>query len=424
MIANNAGTGTSGAGNNSNNQQLASQSRIGPDEQTMMYLIPISRYRFSLVISGLTKMLQRVNDTFQNPANRQEHIEKCCFDSLIIILTTLERCLSCQTKDTARFGEAMNVKLLLREICQFIDVQSENNPNATALKALASKVLFALSQNHFNAVFSRISARLQELSACSEENPDYSDIELIQHIDLDVHRLTKLLTETIQKFRLLKKSAHLILLNSLDKALWTWIEFHPHEFAELQRTPNEELSKCCEGLFDLLDSYAENKKKPYSSAVWPLQILLLILSPKVLEEIVNADSGAPCSPRHIKKKHFMEGIKKGLGPHASSKQLTESAAIACVKLCKASTYINIADSNNVTFQLVQSVINDLKALLFNPSKPFSRGQGYNFQDIDLMIDCWVSCFRIKPHNNEALKVCLSLNSPPAYHFVIVSSLLK
>lgn len=36
--------------------------------------------------------------------------------------------------------------------------------------------------------------RLQELSACSEENPDYSDIELIQHINVDVHRLTKLLS--------------------------------------------------------------------------------------------------------------------------------------------------------------------------------------------------------------------------------------
>lgn len=151
--------------------------------------------------------------------------------------------------------------------------------------------------------------------------------------------------------------------------------------------------------------------------------MLLVLSPKVLEEIVNADSGAPCSPRHLKKKHFMEGIKKGLGPHASSKQLSESAAIACVKLCKASTYINIADSSNVTFQLVQSVINDLKTLLFNPLKPFTRGQP-SYADIDLMIDCWVSCFRIKPHNNEALKVCLSLSSPPAYHFVIVSSLLK
>lgn len=43
-------------------------------------------------------------------------------------------------------------------------------------------------------MFNRILARLQELSATSEENPDSGDIELIQHIDLDIMRLIKLLT--------------------------------------------------------------------------------------------------------------------------------------------------------------------------------------------------------------------------------------
>lgn len=37
------------------------QARLSIDE-TMNCLIQISRYRFSLVISGLTKMLQRVNE--------------------------------------------------------------------------------------------------------------------------------------------------------------------------------------------------------------------------------------------------------------------------------------------------------------------------------------------------------------------------
>lgn len=41
-----------------------------------------------------------------------------------------------------------------------------------------------------------------------------------------------------------------------------------------------------------------------------------------------------------------------------------------------------------------------------------------------MMDCFVSCFRIKPHNNEALKVCLNLNSPSTYHFVLVRSLYR
>ena len=75
---------------------------------------------------------------------------------------------------------------------------------------------------------------------------------------------------------------------------------------------------------------------------------------------MNADSGAPCSPRHSKKKHFIDSVKRAVGPHGNSKQLTEAAAVTCVKLCKASTYINILDSNNVAFTLVQSVINDLK----------------------------------------------------------------
>lgn len=143
------------------------------------------------------------------------------------------------------------------------------------------------------------------------------------------------------------------------------------------------MSKCCEQLFDILDSFAENNKR--RAAVWPLQIMLLVISPKVLEEIVNADSGAPCSPRHSRKKTFLgkenkfkfkkqnknklllslfyfvlDSLKKALAPHSSSRQLTEAAAVTAVKLCKVSTYIHFLDSGNVVFALVQSVLNDLK----------------------------------------------------------------
>lgn len=47
-------------------------------------------------------------------------IERNCYESLLIVLDTLEQCLSRLPKDTAKFDEAMNVKLLLRELCQFI----------------------------------------------------------------------------------------------------------------------------------------------------------------------------------------------------------------------------------------------------------------------------------------------------------------
>lgn len=120
-----------------------------------------------------------------------------------------------------------------------------------------------------------------------------------------------------------------------------------------------------------------------------------------MEEIVNAEQGAPCSQQHARKKELYYGVKKGVISHSASKQLTESAAIACVKLCKISTYIPTTDNALSTPKVwLQSVINDVKALLFNPAKPFARGQN----DIDLMIDCMVACFRITPHNAEAQKV--------------------
>ncbi|CAH1286879.1 unnamed protein product [Chrysodeixis includens] len=156
-----------------------------------------------------------------------------------------------------------------------------------------------------------------------------------------------------------------------------FISFFP-EFAEVQCRPNDELSKCCDTLFDILqDSFSDNKKSRV--AMWPLQIMLLVLNPRPI-----------------------------------------------VTMCqlRASTYLNVS-TRNVTFILVKSVINDLKSLLFNPSKSYIRGSVISgYSELDLMTDCFVSLFRIMPHNNDALKVCLNLNTHISYHYVIVNSLLS
>ena len=65
---------------------------------------------------------------------------------------------------------------------------------------------------------------------------------------------------------------------------------------------------------------------------------------------------------------FADSVRKALLPHGGGKTVTEAAVVTCVKLCKAATYINILDSNNVIFSLVQSVISDLKQLLFKAFK--------------------------------------------------------
>jgi neurofibromin 1 len=72
--------------------------------------------------------------------------------------------------------------------------------------------------------------------------------------------------------------------------------------------------------------------------------------------------------------------------------------------------------------VAQNTMSPLQNLLFNPSKPFSRGVSCMQQDVDLMIDCFLSRFRITPHNNDLLKVCLNQHSPPTFHFVLVNVL--
>ncbi|XP_072261087.1 neurofibromin [Pyxicephalus adspersus] len=374
-------------------------------------LINISKYKFSLVISGLTHILKNVNimRIFGEAA------EKNLYLSQLIILDTLEKCLAGQPKDSMRLDETMLVKQLLPEICHFIHTHREGNQHAAELRISASGVLFSLSCNNFNAVFSRISTRLQELTVCSEDNADVHDIDLIQYINVDCAKLKRLLQETVFKFKSLKKVAQLAVINSLEKAFWNWVENYPDEFTKLYQRPQTDMADCAEKLFDLVDSFAESNKRKV--AVWPLQIILLVLCPEIIQDI----SKESVEESKLNKKLFLESLRKALTGHGVGKPLTESAAIACVKLCKASTYVNWED-NSVIFHLVQSLVIDLKNLLFNPSKPFSRGAGNQNADVDLMIDCLVSCFRINPQNNQHFKICLAQSSPSTFHYVLVNSL--
>ena len=127
--------------------------RIGPQthltrinvQQNKVALIHISKCKFSLVISGLTKTLTKINDLQQLPEFQRDY-----YESLLIVLDTLEKCLSQQTKEAApKYDDLMNVKLLLKEICQFLDMHNETSTQVVQIRTLASKVLLALSVNNF-----------------------------------------------------------------------------------------------------------------------------------------------------------------------------------------------------------------------------------------------------------------------------------
>lgn len=64
---------------------------------------------------------------------------------------------------------------------------------------------------------------------------------------------------------------------------------------------------------------------------------------------------------YFSQKEFLDHLKKAL---TSTKTLTESAAVVCVKLCKVATYIKPEDNSVLCF-LVVTMLNELKVLFLS-----------------------------------------------------------
>ncbi|KAL3318539.1 hypothetical protein Ciccas_002794 [Cichlidogyrus casuarinus] len=403
-------------------------------EQNKQCLINVSKTKFSLVISGLTKILQNIDSM---PVYGPDAERNFC-DSQLLVLDTLEKCLN-SPRDTSRLDEAILVKNLLQELIRarnlvinFINLTNENAKLNNQLLTLTSRVIFALSTQYFNAVFNRIFNNFSLISG-QEDSSGITDptneLKLIQFINLDIKKLSRLITEICNRFPSLKKSTWLHLAVYLERSIWNWLENQPQEFDALQKKPNDQLAECCERLFDLFNGVCIDSVRK-KLLIWPLQMMLLVLCPKILEELNNAENGAPLSQQQQKKKQFLDDLKKALGSshgHGSSGSkplLTEAALLGAVNLFKAATYININDRNNILFVLVHSVYSDVQNLLFNPNKPYFRISQNLAETEALLTDFFVAYFRITPHNKNLLKVCLQTNVNSVYHAVLVASLYR
>lgn len=124
------------------------------------------------------------------------------------------------------------------------------------------------------------------------------------------------------------------------------------------------LKKCLLFKYEMIAKY-----KPFVFIVGVLELANLLLCQIYLQQY---KLGVLSSCISILQKLFLDSLRKALAGHGGSRQLTESAAIACVKLCKASTYINWED-NSVIFLLVQSMVVDLKVICCSfPSIDFKK----------------------------------------------------
>ncbi|KFD58382.1 hypothetical protein M513_00608 [Trichuris suis] len=108
--------------------------------------------------------------------------------------------------------------------------------------------------------------------------------------------------------------------------------------------------------------------------------------------------------------------------HATKHHLLAAACVAGAKLCKAATYINVADPDNVFFSILQTMIDEVKSYLFSATKPLFKNLP-SVQELDVMIECFVALFRLN-HNNEVFRVCLDTHATIPHRLVLVMALYR
>ncbi len=82
---------------------------------------------------------------------------------------------------------------------------------------------------------------------------------------------------------------------------------YPEEFTDLQKRPSDELAEiiadCCDKLFELFNTFADSPRK--KAAVWPLQMMLLVLCPVSVSDLNQIDEVWRCILYSLRSESFV-----------------------------------------------------------------------------------------------------------------------
>ncbi|KAI8390971.1 uncharacterized protein BYT42DRAFT_508674 [Radiomyces spectabilis] len=282
----------------------------------------------------------------------------------------------------------------------------------------ASRVVFYVSASNWPITFAKIHTRILYLSSTMDENPETSDMRLLECCALNAKRLSMILSDLCSTFLHLKKSAQLVIAVILRKAIWGWIETYPSEFLQLCHS-QKRLDGGPEVFFDMCNSLADTTRK--KAILWPLQILLLILCPDLLLQSAVSESKGIST----KKTMFLTALRKSL----KGGRMAELSAICYVDICKAATYVSKSDMSALR-HIVPDIENELKDKLFDIDKPLIADTlmgslGIIIDHRCLLADCLVAMFRLNPRNvlRSLFPTCLSDRAPMLFKLSMVKACL-
>uniref|UniRef100_H2ZAB5 Neurofibromin n=1 Tax=Ciona savignyi TaxID=51511 RepID=H2ZAB5_CIOSA len=375
-------------------------------------LINISQSKCPAVIRGLTSSLKKLSN-IRIYGERQEYN---LYNAQIIVLDLLGKCI---TKDLALTEDSVLMRLLLCEICQFLHQSLSDKAVLSQLQTSAVRVLYCISRNNFDVVFARVSARLYELTLSNDELADLSDLFLIQHIYLDLARISKILEAVVKCFKSLRRTFQIALLGILDKALWEWLSSYPPDLNKLYNPtlegPNSQVFYV-ETIYMYIYISHLSHLKIGDAYYWSDRGTHAISSTGTHAHMHNIMYFDMCRCTFLE---LLSHLKKALHTQAS-RHLHDCCIVSLIRLFKAATSIAPASGEDPhpLHRLVRELLPVVQTFLFDNGTKYSKSC-----DQDILIDCFTCSYRMFPAEDHLAKFCASSTSSLMHKIVWVQALL-
>ncbi|KAI8394136.1 uncharacterized protein BYT42DRAFT_553510 [Radiomyces spectabilis] len=275
----------------------------------------------------------------------------------------------------------------------------------------AGKVLYYVSASNWPTYYAKVKNAVHALGAVSETADLSYEIRMLECCCLNRSRLHIVLSELSPYFLHMKDSGKLLFSRMMKRAIWNWIQTYPSEFAEVSATTDRLLSGS-EVLFDMCNAAADTPRK--KAVLWPLQAILLALSPDLLVQALLENPSA----QNNRRTSFLTVLRKSL---RSSKG--EIAAMSYVELCKASMYVPPTEES-VLRHIAADIESDLQEKIWD----FSGG---SFVDASLEVpslrslasDYLLTRLRLDPEKtlSTIVPTCTDENAPVAFRTALVNA---
>ncbi|KAF8358867.1 hypothetical protein PRIPAC_93862 [Pristionchus pacificus] len=363
---------------------------------THLCIVNVGKHHSITIMQGLVRVLKAVNASkWTAPV--------AIIQSRLFILSTILDCLQeTQPFQGRNLDRDTMIKNVLNEM--WIIIQSGNAEVVERAICVVSRV------GDIAAPVSMARAEMGLNVLQDEDNTEeaiqeaLSFVSLMSHVSLDLDQLCKFLHMVNSLWPPRKEHLESVCC-MISAVMWKFIEKYPDTFSSLQHSPYPHVTEATDTLFNTMNT-PDMKRR---CVCWPVQMLLIAVSPCSLEAISHAQDtqGLPNLPEHvIIKRQFVDMVASTVQSERtqSKSPATRELQYACqaaVNLCKIATFVNQSDF--FVFNVVQHMIEHVKSVLLTGSRPKDM-------DRNVLVDCFVALFRLK-FDNDVFRVCLNTQQP-------------